>query len=211
MELVATIKASQIASNLDLLETTCKTISTRLLVQSALRRYNEGNRSSNNWSYATTDVQSALGSRGYLSLYQAILFPKNGSGNESLLNVTSESVPEITLPYSYSNGSSVTLGSQDLGYPPMLYPNLTYVNSSDGDNSTTVLAFPDYILGLSSSLLLGPLKINNSFSLVSLTLPIVNNTSDTDLLGFITYVQAPTYCIPQCSLTRFLINIQYCG
>lgn len=192
LELVATIKASQIASNLDLLETTCKTISTRLLVQSALRRYNAGNRSSENWFYATTDLQSALGSRGYLSLYQAILFPKDDGQNKTLLNITSESVPEILLPYTYSNGSSVQLGSQDLGYPSTLYPNLTYQSSPEGENTTTVFAFSDYILGLSSSLLLGPLTINDSFSLVSLTLPIVNNTSDTDLLGFITIVASAT-------------------
>ena len=188
LELVATIKASQIASNLDLLETTCKTISTRLLVQSALRRYNEGNRTSNNWGYAIPDLQSALGSRGYLSLYQAILFSKNASGSQRLLNVTSDTIPDIVLPSSYANGTSAKLGSQDLGYPSMLYPNLTYTSTAGNENSTTVLAFPDYILGLGSSLLLGPLKINDSFSLVSLTLPIVNNTSDTDLLGFITYV-----------------------
>lgn len=193
LELVATIKASQIASNLDLLETTCKTISTRLLVQSSLRRYNQGNRSSNNWAYAIPDLQSALGSRGYLSLYQAILFSKDGSGDGRILNVTSDTVPEIVLPNSYSNGTSAKLGSEELGYPSMLYPNLTYTSSADNENSTTVLAFPEYTLGLGSTLLLGPLKINNSFSLISLTVPIVNNTSDTDLLGFITYVPRPSY------------------
>ncbi|KAJ5109569.1 hypothetical protein N7532_002214 [Penicillium argentinense] len=190
LELVATIKASQIASNLDLIETTCKTISTRLLVQSALRRYNQGNRTSNNWFYANTDIQSALGSRGYLSLYQAILYSKDGNGSERLLNVTSDTVPDINLPYNYPNGSAVKLGSQENGFPLTLYPNLTYSNSSDGD--VTARAFPDYVLGLGSSLLLGPLKINDSFSLVSLTLPIVNNTSDTDLLGFITIVASAT-------------------
>ncbi|KAJ5392657.1 hypothetical protein N7509_008147 [Penicillium cosmopolitanum] len=192
LELVATIKASQIASNLDLLETTCKTISTRLLVQSALRRYNEGNHSSENWSYAITDLQSALGSRGYLSLYQAILFPKEGNSSQRLLNVTSEGIPDITLPYDYVNGSSVKLGSTDLGFPSTLYPNLTYTNSSNEENSTSAFAFPDYALGLGSSLLLGPLTINGSFSLISLTVPIVNNTSDKDLLGFITVVASAT-------------------
>ncbi|KAJ5974932.1 two-component system protein B [Penicillium waksmanii] len=192
LELVATIKASQIASNLDLLETTCKTISTRLLVQSALRRYNEGNNSSENWVYAITDLQSALGSRGYLSLYQAILFPKEGNSSQRLLKVTSESIPDITLPYNYLNGSSVKLGSTDLGFPSTLYPNLTYTNSSNEENSTSAFAFPDYALGLGSSLLLGPLTINGSFSLISLTVPIVNNTSNKDLLGFITVVASAT-------------------
>lgn len=193
LELVATIKASQIASNLDLLETTCKTISTRLLVQSALGRYNRGNHSSENWFYAITDLQSALGSRGYLSLYQAVLFPKQGNSSQRLLNVTSETIPDISLPYDYLNGTSIKLGSTALGYPSTLYPNLTYTYSSNGENSTSVFAFPDYTLEIGSSLLLGPLTINDSFSLISLTVPIVNNTSDKDLLGFLTYVQ-PLRC-----------------
>ncbi|CAG8030168.1 unnamed protein product [Penicillium olsonii] len=188
LELVATIKASQIASNLDLLETTCKTFATRILIQSALRRYYAGNNSVENWTNAIADVQSALGGRGYLSLYQAIIYSKNGKdGVESLLNVTSDTVPDITLPFNYGNGTSVKLGNEGLGYPPSLYPNLTY--RATGDNgSTAVYAFSDYTFGLASALLLGPLKVNSSFSLVSLTLPIVNNTSNTEIMGFMTVV-----------------------
>ncbi|KAJ5995944.1 hypothetical protein N7522_007604 [Penicillium canescens] len=189
LELVATIKASQIASNLDLLETTCKTIATRILIQSALKRYYAGNNTDANWVTSIADAQSALGSRGYLSLYQAIIYSKDGQGgSETLLNVTSDTVPEITLPYTYPNGSSVMLGNDGIGYPPSLYPNLTYHGASGDSGSTNAYAFSDYILGLDSALLLGPLKVNSSFSLVSLTLPIVNNTSNTDILGFVTIV-----------------------
>ncbi|KAJ5758351.1 uncharacterized protein N7511_007045 [Penicillium nucicola] len=188
LELVATIKASQIASNLDLLETTCKTIATRILIQSALKRYYAGNNTDANWVNSIADVQSALGSRGYLSLYQAIIYSNNGQENkETLLNVTSETVPDIKLPYYYPNGSSVMLGNEGIGYPPSLYPNLTYQGTGDND-SVTVYAFPEYSLGLDSAMLLGPLKVNTSFSLVSLTLPIVNNTSNTEILGFVTIV-----------------------
>ncbi|CAG8283123.1 unnamed protein product [Penicillium salamii] len=188
LELVATIKASQIASNLDLLETTCKTFATRILIQTALRRYYAGNNSVENWTNSIADVQSALGGRGYLSLYQAIIYSKNGdAGVESLLNVTSDSVPDINLPYTYPNGSTVKLGNEGLGYPPSLYPNLTYRTTSD-NGSAAVYAFSDYTFGLASALLLGPLKVNSSFSLVSLTLPIVNNTSNTEIMGFMTVV-----------------------
>ncbi|KAJ6018310.1 hypothetical protein N7451_001689 [Penicillium sp. IBT 35674x] len=188
LRLVATIKASQIASDLDLIEVTCKTIVTRLLVQSALSRYYAGNTSASNWVTSIEDVQSALGSRGYLDLYQASLYSsETGSGDGRLLNVTSSTVPEITLPYTYPNGSAVLLGDDGLGYPPSLYPNLTYTTSSDGD-SDIVRAFSDYTLGLTSALLLGPLAINTSFSLLSLTIPIVNNTSNTDILGYMTVV-----------------------
>lgn len=132
------------------------------------------------------DVQSALGTRGDLSLYQAIIYSENGQGGvETLLNVTSDTVPGITLPYVAENGSSVMLGDDGLGYPPSLYPNLTYVTTGD-NGSITAYPFSDFPLGLNAALLLGPLKVNSSFSLLSLTVPIVNNTSDSDLLGYMT-------------------------
>ncbi|KAJ5707813.1 hypothetical protein N7488_007614 [Penicillium malachiteum] len=190
LELVATIKASEIETNLELLDVTCKTIATRLLVQSALRRYYKGNNTASNWVNAIADMQSALGSRGYLSLYQATLYSSHSAGSDGngrILNVTSDSVPQIKLPYTYSNGSSVMLGDSGLGYPTNLYPNLTYTTSSDG-NETAISAFPDYILGLNTELLLGPLTVNDSFSLISLTLPIVNDTADSDILGYMTVV-----------------------
>ncbi|OKP03360.1 Two-component system protein B [Penicillium subrubescens] len=184
LELVASIKASQIASTLEVFEVTCKTISTRILIQSALKRYYAGNTSTSNWANSVLDFESALGSRGYLSMYQALLYSRSGDGDSRLLNVTSDALPEITLPYTDAHGSAVMLG--DDVFPPMLYPNLTYTQSANGTSSWTVHAFPNYALGLTTPLMLGPLWINNSFSLVSLTVPIVNNTSDTDLLGFMT-------------------------
>ncbi|KAJ5698032.1 hypothetical protein N7462_000037 [Penicillium macrosclerotiorum] len=185
LRLVANIKASQIASSLELVEVTCKTISTRLLIQAALKRYNEGNRSATNWGTSISDLQSALGSRGYLSLYQAVLYSSTGEGgDERILNVTSDTIPDITLPYTYANGSAAKLGQGSLGYPSALYPNITYHTSSDG--SSVALAFPEYYLDRDTTLLLGPLWINNSFSLMSLTLPIINNTSSTDILAFMT-------------------------
>lgn len=72
LELVAKIKARQIASNLQLLESTCKTIVTRLLIQGALGRFYNGNSSDSNWTSSVTDVQSALGSNNYTDLYKSL-------------------------------------------------------------------------------------------------------------------------------------------
>ncbi|EAW11711.1 putative sensor histidine kinase/response regulator TcsB/Sln1 [Aspergillus clavatus NRRL 1] len=189
LELVATIKASQIASNLKLIESTCQTIVTRLLIQGALGRFYNGNSSDANWTASVTDVRSAMGSGNYLDLYQATIFSRNSQGNRhGLLNVTTADVPEIILPYPSSNGTPVRLGDDGLGYPPMLYPNLTYLPAADGSEVPDVYAFPDYKLGLSTALLLGPLAINSSFSLLSVTVPIINNTSATDILGYMTVV-----------------------
>ncbi|KAL5336622.1 Two-component system protein B [Aspergillus crustosus] len=187
LDLIATIKSSQIAGNLDLLETTCRTIVTRILIQDALQRYYAGNISDANWANSNSGVQSALGTRGYLSLYQASIYSREiESGNtvsSRLLNVTGDNVPEITLPDLHPNGSAVMLGDDELGYPPSLYPNLTQL-----DGSNELYAFGNVPVTLNQPLLLGPLPTNKSFSLVSLTVPIINNTSAADLLGYITVV-----------------------
>ncbi|KAL2807732.1 Two-component system protein B [Aspergillus granulosus] len=187
LELVATIKSSQIASNLDLLDTTCQTIVTRILVQNALQQYYAGNTSQSNWESSISDVQSALGSHGFLSLYQASIFSREVESGEAssrqILNVTSDKVPEITLPYTHANGTAVLLGDEGLGYPPSLYPQLTY-----GHDSSKIYAFGDVPVTMQNPLLLGPLTTNASFSLVSLTIPIINNTSAADILGYMTIV-----------------------
>lgn len=84
------------------------------------------------------------------------------------------------------------LGDPGLGYPPSLYPNLTYsydegVNPDDATSAQdTAHAFSNFAFNTTSVLLLGPLYLNASFSLISLTLPIINNTSNTDILGYMT-------------------------
>lgn len=134
-------------------------------------------------------MQSALGSNNYTDLYQVIIFSRNGQGDRhGLLNVTAKDIAEIALPYTHPDGTAVMLGEEGLGYPPALYPNLTYVAASDGSSTTDAYAFSDYKLGLDTALLLGPLPINSSFSLISVTVPIINNTSATDILGYMTVV-----------------------
>ena len=80
------------------------------------------------------------------------------------------------------------LGDPGLGYPSMLYPNLTYPSTAAGDSNTTatVYAFADYPLTVQSAMMLGPLQVNDTLALVSFTLPIINNTSATEILGFMT-------------------------
>lgn len=46
----------------------------------------------------------------------------------------------------------------------------------------------EFEFGRDSVLLLGPLQINDTFSIISITLPIINNTSASDILGYMTIV-----------------------
>lgn len=90
---------------------------------------------------------------------------------------------------------SVTLGDPGIGYPPSLYPRLRFEQTGLPDpedpqaNQTNVYASTDFQLNNSSTLLLGPLQVNTSYALVSLTLPVLNNnTTGIDVIGYMTQV-----------------------
>lgn len=106
LALTASLKAGQVASDLQLIQSTCATVVTRVLIQSALQRFYLGNTTDANWVRATADIQGALGSGGYSDLLQTRIYPRNNTGNIwGLLNTTSSAIPQIALPYTYANGS----------------------------------------------------------------------------------------------------------
>jgi osomolarity two-component system, sensor histidine kinase SLN1 len=203
LSLTASLKAAQLASNLNLMQTAASFISTRVLIQYALERYNiYGNNSVANWSNAANDMADALsgtGSLGQQLLLQSMIFPKEPTGPmgaSSVMNTTSAGNNDtILLPYTCPNGSAVYLGDRqcgelNLGYPPMLYPNFTYLSvSGNGTLDKPEVSYEGVVLQAGSSpLLLGPYQVNDTFFLVSMTMPIVNNTSSVDVLGWLTVV-----------------------
>jgi osomolarity two-component system sensor histidine kinase SLN1 len=200
LALTASLKASQIASDLLLIESTCSTIVTRLLLQDAIRSFYRGNNTSDNWDAATADTLSALASGGLSDLLQVTIFSRNQTGDPNgLFHVTADlGASSIQLQSQYANGTHVTLGDPGIGYPPELYPNITYTATSNPDPldpSTTLpitSAFTNFSLNATSSLVLGPLQINSTFALVSLTLPIMDNTNPGVVLAFMTVVAAAT-------------------
>jgi len=188
LSLTASLKAEQVASDLRLIQATCETIVTRIILQSSIRSfYADG--STSNFSEAQSDISGGLASGGLSALLQTIVFPSNTSrGPFGILNATADA-PGIPIPGNfYPNGSQIMLGDPDLGYPEALYPNITYNNSEAS-------AFGDYPLNRSASLVLGPLQINDTFALISLTLPIIDNTNNSNILGFMTVVAAATSLI----------------
>ena len=120
-----------------------------------------------------------------------MIFPADNTGNRTalngLLNVTATDLNNtIPLPYNDPNGSPIYLGDVEGGYPASLYPNLTY-----SSNTSSVSANVSYMgrqLDPNGMLLLGPLVLNETSALLSATTGIINNTSATDLLGWITVV-----------------------
>lgn len=194
LSLTASLKATRIASEIQLVQTTCGTISTRILIQASLVAFYKGNTSESNWDEPIIDMQSALGS-GSGNLYQAKIWSRNTTGSANgLFNVTGSTTPAIRLPYDNSDGSAAFLGDDEGGFPPMLYPNISYVDT--GAASTTnpdtnvfaAYAFPDVRLSQNEGLLLGPLVINDTFALMSITIPIRSNNGSTFILGYMTVV-----------------------
>ena len=133
------------------------------------------------------------GGVGQALLLQTMVLPKNASGPAgiySVLNATGANIPTVILPYTAPNGSEVHLGDVDYGYPPALYPNLTYVSVFINDTFSEAQAIYDgqLLTAPNSTIMLGPYHINSTYSLISLTLPIINNTSAIDVLGWLTVV-----------------------
>ena len=111
----------------------------------------------------------------------------NHSRYDGLVNVTGSNVGPIQLPYTYPNGSRYQFGDPGLGFPPSLYPNLT-VTGIDSVFRNTSVGFRGQPLTRESILFLGPFPINETFSLFSMTMPVINNTSAKDILGWITVI-----------------------
>ncbi|KAK5170696.1 Histidine kinase osmosensor [Saxophila tyrrhenica] len=174
LEAAASIKAVGIAISLDLMYSSCLYLKTSPPVQQALMRYNNGtDLSRDNWDEATADLVAALSSVGSLKYtfgVQSQLVSRWAAGplgSRSVLNVTG-----------LQNKVSV---------PSVLYPNLS-ISKGDGDASSAsyLATYNGVTLDLASNLVLGPVAINENFSLMSMTLPVIENTSETNVLGWLT-------------------------
>ncbi|CAM1500646.1 Fc.00g098080.m01.CDS01 [Cosmosporella sp. VM-42] len=193
LTLTASLKASRITAELNLVQTSCLTIASRLLIQSALANFYATG--VGNWSTAEQDIASALAVNSSTGLLQARLYSRNETGGtpRGLFNITAPKVPEITLPYATESGDPVQLGDEAYGYPPSLYPNITYVELGYLNrirNNTSAIAaeaFPGVRIYQNGGLLLGPLVLNESTALLSVTIPVRAN-NDTFILGYMTVV-----------------------
>ncbi|KAI1812541.1 hypothetical protein GGS20DRAFT_587379 [Poronia punctata] len=200
LALTASLKAAQIASQIELIQTICSTISTRLLVQRSFSQFYRGDHTEGNWEVAIQDLQTALNSGGAANLLQAKLFSRNETGDPNgLVSVSAANLPVIPLPYTAPDGSVVYFGNTTLGYPPTLYPNITYYDTSDPDplepGKTIVVArpFPDIRIDSAvDGLVLGPLVINETYALISLTMPVRQNSRTDIVLGYMTVVAEAT-------------------
>ncbi|KIY04087.1 uncharacterized protein Z520_00779 [Fonsecaea multimorphosa CBS 102226] len=189
----ANLKATQVAQDITLMGTSVQSIATRDVLQDLLRDFNNGNHTQDLYDAIQDNLVDALsGGTADAVLLQAAVFPRRprpDQGDSALSNATGRGAArQIVLPFTYSNGTAVLLGDSPSGYPPQLYPNLTY---GDQPSDTTFALYEDKTLYNNSTLFLGPLFLRNksgNSSLISFTVPVNNNTSRTDVLGWLTVV-----------------------
>lgn len=103
--------------------------------------------------------------------------PENGGvGGPMLTNQSADQMAQVL--YNATNG----IPFHD-GFPGALYPFASGQELANPNNYFT----PEYIFA-KKGLLLGPMKVNDTFYMLSFTIPIINNTSESVLLGFLTVV-----------------------
>jgi len=186
------------------MENSVQFVGSRVLIQQALQQYNDfGNNSESNWAGPQSDLESAIGGEasgaavGAALLLQACIFPRNANGPAGyapVLNATGNGIiGRIKLPYSYPNGTDVYLGDAGIGYPPNLYPNFTYTDVTTSTGTEAGALYNGDLLSPASArasgvLVLGPWSVNETYAIMSITIPIINNTSSLDALGWLTVV-----------------------
>ncbi|KAI9887308.1 MAG: Histidine kinase [Watsoniomyces obsoletus] len=188
LTLTASLKAAQVSANLLLLQSTVQTVSTRVLIQNALRRYRvDRNNTEASWANARADLQAALAG-GPSLLVQAQIFPAdpNGpAGPHAVLNATGTNLGSV-LQSAFGNADA----PDEVRYPPLLYPNITYAEPLLGTtvNASRAYVFDNRTINRENTLLLGPLQLSPRSALLSLTVPIQNNSQSSDVLGYMTAV-----------------------
>ncbi|KAF8454668.1 hypothetical protein BDZ91DRAFT_801650 [Kalaharituber pfeilii] len=85
LSLTTDLKAAQLTQSLVILHNSVWSISTRLVLQNALRRWHAGNDTAENWQRAYEDLEIVTGSHGggFGGLLQAVIYdPRLGNGND---------------------------------------------------------------------------------------------------------------------------------
>ena len=187
---VAALKAGQLALSLQTLDDTVVAVTRRKWLQSLLQSNANGTITPSLLSDSTSDLITALTGAQQQSLaLQAAIWPARDSDNNHLsplLNATSPDAqnPQIKFPYLNPDGSPGWLGGPVGGLPPNLYPNLTIQSLPNNPNATW---YNGRQLDETSSVFLGPMIMNDSLVLFSIT-RAVTDTNTTAVLGWLTVV-----------------------
>ncbi|KAI4684970.1 uncharacterized protein J4E88_004413 [Alternaria novae-zelandiae] len=189
LTLTASLKAAQLSSNLNLMQILSQQAANRLSPQAALNRYYDGNTSDANWARVDEDYDAIFsGDMRTRVAVQAQIYPFNSS-ERSVFHRTAQSMRDVVLPILKPDGTNATLGDDEYGFIPELYPKFSVETIPYNDTFNTYKAhYEGRTIDNTSYLFTGPYRVNETLSLVSVTIPIINNTSNIDTLGWLTAV-----------------------
>ncbi|KAJ4366266.1 Histidine kinase osmosensor [Neocucurbitaria cava] len=189
LTLTASLKSAQLSSNLALMQILVKQATNRLAPQTALDHYYQGNTSDANWVRTQEDYDAVFSGDDKTRIALQVQIYPYYSSDESIFNRTAYAMQDVALPYKTSSGENATLGDPTYGFIPELYPKFAVRTTPYNSTFNTYQAeFNGREIDGSSYLLSGPYRVNDSLSLVSITMPIINNTSNIDTLGWLTVV-----------------------
>jgi osomolarity two-component system, sensor histidine kinase SLN1 len=199
----ASLKSAQIASGLALFESGVRSVGTRVLIQGVLKSFKDQIEVPGvNVSNALNDFIISLNGgdqKGFIlqgkvfATVQLANSSRPDASNTTILQATAAGISDtLLLPYANLDGSAVYLGDDGFGYPPNLYPNFTY---SAFTNSSQQIIYRNQTLDVDSILVLGPYMTNTTFAILSMTIPVINNTDATDILGWMTMVLDATFIL----------------
>jgi osomolarity two-component system sensor histidine kinase SLN1 len=201
LTLTASLKAAQLSSNLALMQILVQQAANRLSPQSALNRYyNQGNNSVENWNRVEEDYDAIFsGDMKTRVAIQARIYVDNSS-DLVLFSRTGMTMADVVLPILKPDGQNATLGDPDYGFIPELYPRFSVEKIPFNATFDTYKAnYEGRTIDNTSYLFSGPYRVNETLSLVSITTPIINNTSSIDTLGWLT-------CVLDASLITNVVN-----
>lgn len=189
LNLTASLKAAQVSSNLNLMQIVVVQASNRLSPQAALERYYGGNSSQSNWDRTGEDYDALFtGNMRTRIAVQARIYARNSS-DLILFSRTADTMLGVQLPFDNADGQPATMGDPEYGFIPELYPRFNVTATVFNSTLDTYEgSFNGRLINNSSYLLSGPYKVNDTLSLMSITLPIINNTSNIETLGWLTAV-----------------------
>lgn len=171
------------------MQTTVRQTASRLAIQSAMQRYYVGNNTDANWSRTRDDFAAVFTGEGDARLaIQARVYPRNSS-DLALVSITKDNLAGMVLPYKTPDGQDALFGDETYGFIPELYPKFTsFEQSINATFNQTFATYNGRRIDQDHYLMSGPFRVNDTLSLVSITMPIINNTSSIDTLGWLTTV-----------------------
>ncbi|KAI9720304.1 MAG: Histidine kinase [Chrysothrix sp. TS-e1954] len=193
LALSVTLRSAQLSSNLALLQSYATSLTSRVRLQAALKAYNANDDDPATWTGVEQDLDNVLSSSNiYVYGVQVTIYPRGASdqGQQRVL-YNSSAAKELAGTGRVEPPTRRDLVDQlrELAPHPLagIYPNFTFAANSSTLRGYTA-EFDGQLLENGAPFLLGPVVVNETFALTSVTVPIKNNTSDTEILAWLTFV-----------------------